>query len=46
MQIDRHCRQPGVAPCVAIDVNSMSAIVEIARELTGLFSVPLEICGA
>ena len=45
MQIDRHCRQLGVAPRIAIEVNSMSAIVEVAREQTGLFPVPLEFAG-
>jgi LysR family cyn operon transcriptional activator len=31
MQIDRHCRKLGVAPHIAIEVNSVSAIVEIVR---------------
>jgi LysR family cyn operon transcriptional activator len=31
MQIDRHCRKLGVAPRIAIEVNSVSAIVEIVR---------------
>ena len=31
MQIDRHCRQLGAAPRIAIEVNSISAIVEIVR---------------
>jgi len=31
MQIDRHCRNLGVAPRIAIEVNSVGAIVEIVR---------------
>jgi LysR family transcriptional regulator, cyn operon transcriptional activator len=31
VQIDRHCRQLGAAPPIAIEVNSISAIVEIVR---------------
>jgi LysR family transcriptional regulator, cyn operon transcriptional activator len=31
VQIDRHCRQLGAAPRIAIEVNSISAIVEIVR---------------
>jgi LysR family cyn operon transcriptional activator len=29
--IDRYCRQHGVAPRIAIEVNSISAVVEIVR---------------
>lgn len=31
LQIDRHCRRLGAAPRIAIEVNSISAIVEIVR---------------
>jgi len=30
-QIDRHCRQLGAAPRIAIEVNSIRAIVDIVR---------------
>jgi hypothetical protein len=40
MQIDPQCRQLGVVPHLTIEVNSMSAIVEIAREQTGALPHP------
>jgi LysR family cyn operon transcriptional activator len=32
--IDRYCRKHGVAPCIAMEVNSISAVIEIVQRST------------
>ncbi|RUL79083.1 transcriptional regulator CynR [Dyella choica] len=42
-QIDRHCRQHGAQPRVAIEANSISAVVEIVRRTTLSTLLPADV---